>query len=191
MLNRFGLTIGFALLCSGCVPMAGYYYMPAALNGSTIRHDCHGKVGALSDISFMRDGVSILVSSKYKPGSSSNLSLDIQFHLPQSDHAVVQWNDMKLYQDNGAKILFDLADDKYAYNLPLTRADLANAYAPDLSAMDGNKFSYYDVILSVTQQLPDEFILELPPMTINGISYPATNITYAKKHGVWIMPINC
>lgn len=98
---------------------------------------------------------------------------------------------MKLYRTDETGISFSTVNNLFAYNLPLTSANLANAHSFDVNEMDGNKFSFYDVVLNVTQQLPNEFILELPPMIINGISYPATNITYAKKHGIWVMPINC
>lgn len=189
--NRLVLAIGFTVVLSGCVPIMEHYYMPSALNGSAVRRDCHGKAGPVSDIEFVRGGVTILITSRYKPESATTLALDVQFQLSQSSHVIVQWSNMKLHQSDGKSISFSTANNTFAYNLPMTLAGMTNAHASNISKMEGNKFSIYEVTLNVTEQLSERFIFELPPMTINGIRYPATNITYMKKQGLWVMPLNC
>ena len=98
---------------------------------------------------------------------------------------------MKITEKDSTNIPFVLVPTIYAYNLPLTKADLANAKAPDFAEMNGRKFAYYDVELNIVKQPPDEFVFELPAMTINGTVYPAIIIRYTKKVGTWIIPLNC
>lgn len=177
------------VFASGCVPIASDYYEPMAENGVQVRQDCHS--GAKSGIEFTRGDVNIIVQSIHRRNAESYLLLDIQFHLSSQDNIDVHWNDMKITEMDSTSIPFTLVPTIYAYNLPLTKADLVNARVPDFADMDGRKFAYYDVELNIDKQPPDEFVLELPTMTINGIGYQTTAIRYTKKIGTWIIPINC
>lgn len=177
------------LLVVGCVPIAGHYYEPSAEGGIQFRQACYS--GARSNIKFNRSNVVILVQSQYEPDRNTYLSLDLQFHLKHDDQATVQWQELGISLVDGTKVLFDMGNNIYAYNLPLTRANLKQAHIPSLGPMIGREFAYYDIGLNITRQLPAQFILELPPMTINGVKYPATDILYTKKSGAWITPANC
>lgn len=183
------LILVMVVFILGCIPVASHYYEPTAQNATQIRQNCYS--GAKSGIGFTRGNVNIITQSMYHRNAESYLLLDIQFHLSSQDNVDVHWNDMKITEKNNNSILFTLVPTIYAYNLPLTKADLVNARVPDFADMDGRKFTHYDVELNVAKQPSDEFVLKLPAMTINGVIYPATAIRYTKKFGVGIIPINC
>lgn len=185
---KYLMTVMVVFL-SGCIPIAGHYYEPMAENAVQFRQGCH--TGAKSGIEFIRDNVKIFVQSMYRPDKDSYLLLDVKFLLTSEDKVSVQWSDMKISESDGTIIQFAPDRNMYAYNLPLAIADLENARVPNLDKMEGSKFSHYVIELNVSKQPLTEFMFELPSMTINGKTYPATTIHYTEKFGAWVIPINC
>lgn len=173
---------------SGCVPMMGHYYEPSASNGSVSREACHGKVGALSDIYITRGTRKILIASDYS--SATSVAITVQFSLTHDDHAEIRWSDLKLLDAGGNRIPFTIPV-KSGYNIPATKETIASLDDEEIADMDGNRFEFYELTMTITGDIPDNFTLVVPSMVVNSVDYPSSNVGFKKAFGLWIFPINC
>ena len=168
----------------GCVPITGHYFEPSTPGGVVYKHDCHGKLGAESDIKLVHGSVNLLLSTKYV--SSSELSISMVLGLKQGDHVFVNWSEMKALNEESRNIPVGISGG-YTYDAGHVQAVDATV----VNVLNGEKFEMYEVDAKIEGELPNEFVLIFPPMTINGTEYPATKITFNKRFGAWLFPINC
>lgn len=93
---------------------------------------------------------------------SSSLTLTVQFFFNSNDRMLTQWNELKVVDAAGNK-------------LPI---ELKGIYA-------------HEVEVQFVDDAPDDFVLIIPSMTINGVSYAETNINFNRQFGWWVQFINC
>ena len=166
----------------------GHYYEPSASEGNVYREACHGAVGAKSDIYIPRGSKKILIASNYS--SASSITITFQFGMTHSDHAHIRWNEMRLLNNNGDQLPFEITA-KNGYNIPATRETIAHLDDGEITDIDGNKFQFYELTMTITGNIPNNFMLIVPSMNLNDIEYPNSNVQFEKAFGFWIFPINC
>ncbi|HEV2332840.1 MAG TPA: hypothetical protein VGV16_06725 [Gammaproteobacteria bacterium] len=177
--------VAFPMLLSGCAPYAVSYYEPNADSGMPFRGMCHS--GPISNIEFTRGDRKLFVYSRFKPHTDHDFSIDLQLGLLPTDSGSVNWHDAQITLPNGGDAQVTI--ESYAYNLPYTNS--SPRHTIDTDTVDGSKFAGYDYVLIIHSQLPDEFTYTVPMMTIDGITYPSTDVRFVRKSGFWIVPINC
>lgn len=187
-ITQNALAICCMTLFSGCVPMMEHYYEPSAPGSIVSKHDCGGRAGVPSNLRIVRSNVTVLLSTDYI--SSSEISVVIQFELQKNDRVFVHWKEMRAIVSNSETIPVEV-EHGYAYNSPIAAAQVRSVSASVTDDLSGKDFNTYEIDTMIKSKLPDEFAFILPSMVINGIEYPVTRITFKKRFGVWISPINC
>ena len=171
-------------LCA-CAPYAVSYYEPNADSGMPFRGMCHS--GPISNIEFARGNRKLFLYSRFEPHTDHDYSIDLQLGLLPTDSGSVNWHDVQITFANGGNAQF--TTESNAYNPPFTNT--SPRHSIDSDTVNGHEFSYYEYILVVHSELPDEFTYTVPKMTIDGVTYPSIDVRFVRKSGFWIIPINC
>jgi hypothetical protein len=176
------------LLLSGCFPLMGHYYSASTDGGRPSQQDCGGRTGPKTNVTFERGGVRVLVTP-YQ--DSSSLRLTVQFNLQTEDRVVGQWSDMEAIGNSGNKLSIALKSiHGYRYSDPQTHVRYALDVV-DNNDFNGENYNIYSIETQIAGDVPDKFTLVIPQMTVNGVVYPTTNISFDKQFGWWMQFINC
>lgn len=174
-------------LLSGCFPLMGHYYSASTPGGTVSQQDCRGRAGPKTNVEFERGDVKLLVSPYQH---SSSLTLTVQFWLNNNDRMLTRWNELRVVDDAGNRLPTELKGI-YAHKAgaPITLS--SNNDLIGGNTFTGRDYSLYEVEVQFVNDAPDDFILKIPSMTINGVSYAATNINFSRQFGWWMQFINC
>jgi len=181
------LLLDCTLLLSGCFPLMGHYYSASTPGGTVSQQDCRGRAGPMTNVEFERGDVKLLVLPYQH---SSSLTLTVQFRLNSNDRMVTQWNELKVVDDAGNRLPIEIKGI-YAHKAgaPITLSSNIESISGD--TLTGQDYSLYEVEVQFVNDAPDDFIFIIPSMTINGVSYADTNITFNRQFGWWVQFTNC
>lgn len=159
---RISILLCCGVLLSGCFPLMGHYYEPTAGEGTPTKQDCRGRAGPMTDMEVERSSVKILVIPHQR---SSLRSLTLLF-TSRDAHISVRWSDFKILDTSGNSVPIELnGEDTF--------------------------IGSNEVEVGFSGDAPDEFVLVIPPMTVDGVDYPATNVTFKRQFVWWVQFLNC
>lgn len=181
------LLLSCTVLLSGCFPLMGHYYRASTLGGTAFQQDCGGRAGPKTNVEFKHGDVKFRVLPYQH---SSSLTLTVQFGLNNNDRMLAQWNELKVVDAAGNELPIELKGiHAHKAGIPITSSsnnDLING-----NTLSGQDYSLYEVGVQFVSDAPDNFVLIIPSMTINGISYSDTKINFNRQFGWWTQFINC
>jgi hypothetical protein len=179
-----------SVLLSGCYPAFGSYYHVSSTEGEAAGTQCHDKSGPLALWVVTRGGIRI-EAAPVTYGSRAGKVLVLQFYIPSDDAVRLNVGEIRVTDKAGTNSLSNTAPEIYVYQ--------GKGFVPaSLQMVDGNgslgsagKPSMFRIEIDLDVAMPEELLLHLPQMEINGTSYPAVIVNYENRSGAWIDLLNC
>jgi hypothetical protein len=181
------LSLLLIFILSSCVVMKEEYFHPLAEGGKVEKESCRGQVGADNRLVYEFDNVSLRLNVwEYK----GNTYLSVAFRVFETGTVIWPIQVVNVYADD-RKVNFN---PKSFARLRSKVGELVNKeYAAGIT-MDHSTIAEYETYheyLTIPDKKSKEVKVELIKVIINGKEHSLTDMTFTKKEGVFLHPLNC
>jgi hypothetical protein len=184
-LQRLLLAVGASLVMTGCVPAVTTYYQPTATSGIAINDACGTALAPADTIKFAQGTVDIRVT-----GRPDHVILT--FRVPEGVEVGMISNNVVIATDAQTKTHAMREFGYYDQDTNLSRKVPAGKplSGGESRHLFGSEPRVFQSVVELESSL-EAYRISLPLMLVNGEPFPLPPITFAKKTGFGIYPVNC
>lgn len=179
----------FMFLLSACVVMPQEYFQPKAQGAIVERESCRGKVGVDNQLVYELESVKVeLVVWEHKGKGATYLGIAFKIF----DDGNVIWPEQVVHgYVDGAPISFEI---KEFSRLRVVDGELLTKDYPLNTLMakeGGDEYETYHESVLLSNELVSEVKISKIRLVINGKEHVLSDLTFTKKTGVFLHPLNC
>lgn len=186
-MRRWLAAIVLALCIQGCVPAPVKYWSPTAGGAKVVNTNCGTAAAPASTLEYSLGDVLMHVEGK---DNHAKLQLMVpagsRVHLQEAE-AYIRVSGM-----DGKKIPISVASFyDFTRNSSFRQSPLKSMEGETRQHAFGTENRSYSMILEYPQIQGNEFSITLPVIIVNGRAFSTSTISFTKKTGFGLMPINC